>query len=197
MVTPYATFMRPDSYDRSEMAADMAIRIIADAGCGAVTLRSLGDALGLTPPGVRRWFGDTDGMWVSIVACCGRRWVGWILDWRRLDQARRVPGEGEGHRALALLPFDEEERAWTRVWLSLVERSRGRDDLAAVVAQVERDEVAIAKRLVPGVSEGGAEALMAQARGIRQALCAGADPMSIPRAHELLTEFARLIDRTD
>jgi AcrR family transcriptional regulator len=187
MVSPYATFMRPDSNDRGEMAADIAIRIIADDGCSAVTLRSLGDAIGVTPPGVRQWFGDTEGMWVRIVACCGRRWVGWISDWRRTAHVTR--SQADANRALVLLPFDDEERSWTRVWLSLVERSRGRNDLAEVIAKVEGEELATVRRLVPGISEVQAEGLVAQARGLRHALCAGVDPMPIQRAQELLTAF--------
>ena len=184
--------MRPDSNDRGEMAADTAIRIIAEAGCSAVTLRSMGEAIGVTPPGVRQWFGDTEGMWVRIVACCGRRWLGWILDWRRTAQVMRSVTVGvpaDVGRAVALLPLDEEERAWTRVWLSLVERSRGQNALAEVVAAVEQEELAVSRQLVDGLSEGQAEALVAQARGLRHALCAGADPMPIGRAHELLTGF--------
>ena len=169
----------------------MAIELIADGGVEAVTLRSLAQRIRATPSGVLRWFDSSAHMWGRIVAAFGRRWEHWLADRARPDP-RREPFEDV--RVNAMLPFTDEEARWTRVWLALVEAGRSRPDLAPRIAPVEaRERVVLARMLTRAMGGPPDPALvdttLALVRGLRHAVCAPHEPMSLAHAHELLDGY--------
>jgi AcrR family transcriptional regulator len=177
--------MRPTSGHYGEIVTDKAIPLIAEGGCAAVTLRSLADLMRMTPPGVRRWFGSTEEMWVRIAACSGRRWIQWLGDLRREDPLRAPMSP---QRPQALLPLDAGEVPWVRVWLALLELGRQRPAVGDVLGVFEAKEVGMAHRLAAGLSEDATLLLVALVRGLRHSVCAGGDPLPLASAHRLLTD---------
>lgn len=169
----------------------MAIELIADGGVEAVTLRSLAQRIRATPSGVLRWFDSSAHMWGRIVAAFGGRWEHWLADRARPDPRR---GPFEDVRVNAMLPFTDEEARWTRVWLALVEAGRSRPDLAPRIAPVEaRERVVLERMLTRAMGEPPDPALvdttLALVRGLRHAVCAPHEPMSLAHAHELLDGY--------
>ncbi len=102
--------LRLDSCDRRDLVTDMAIGIIAESGMGAVTLRSLAQRIGVTPPALLHWFGNRDRVLMIIASTFSLRWRQWVT--RRMYE----------HDLCALLPETDEEVAWTGVWSALTVR---------------------------------------------------------------------------
>ena len=105
------------------MITDIAIGIIAESGMGAVTLRSLAQRIGVTPPALLHWFGNRDHVLMIIASTFSLRWRQWVM--RRMYE----------HDLCALLPATDEEVAWTRVWLSLGELGRHHEEVGLWVEE--------------------------------------------------------------
>lgn len=169
------SLMRPLSGRYADAVADAAIPLLAVRGAGGVTLRSLADAMQMTPQGVRRWFGSIDGTWEAIALTFGQRWVRWL---------------------------DCSEVAATRAWLSLCELARHNDELARVLAPwLEHETRTIGRLAASSLAKGAREgldetpaqllpndliAVEAVVHGLRQQMVRRTDPLGIEDAQEAL-----------
>lgn len=202
------SLMRPHSGKYGDAVTDAAIPLLARQGASGVTLRSLADALRMTPSGIRRWFGSIDGTWQAITLTFGRRWVQWLDDVPRRDPEWIPPWESRGIRrgptdySRLALPLDESEVAATRAWLSMCEHARQSDELAQVMApwlehetrtigrlaasslltrpRVELDEVPV-EIVGPELT-----AVTAVVHGLRHQMVHRQDPLEIPGAQAAL-----------
>lgn len=188
------TFMKERSLNRGDIATDGAIRLMAKHGVAGVTLRSLADEFNCTPQAVRQWFGGTDQMWDQIAVRFGHRWVRSLRDpWRRDPDRSHGIGPGPHH----LLPFDAEEIAATRAWLAITQLARDSEATGARIVEWETNEVEVIIDVLEGLDLDldpvNVDFLTAVIRGLRHAVCATQQPMSLARAHEILARCLALL----
>lgn len=186
--------MRARSLNRGDIATDGAIRLMAKDGVAGVTLRSLADEFNCTPQAVRQWFGGTDQMWDQIAVRFGHRWVASLRDpWRRDPDPSHGIGRGPHH----LLPFDAEEIAATRAWLAITQLARDSESIGARIVEWETNEVEVITDVLEGLDLAldpiNVDFLTAVIRGLRHAVCATEQPMSLARAHEILARSLTLL----
>jgi AcrR family transcriptional regulator len=186
---PESPIMRPQSFHRGENCTDVAIPLIAAGGCRAVSAGALAGRLGVTPAAVLKWFGSTARMWEEIAAAIGRRWYAHLDEASRsctdTTTVRRV--DPDVFEAVALLlPLDENEIAWTRVWLSVLEQGRHQDLVGAQTARWEAQEVEVLHRGTTCRDLPTLTATMVVVRGLRQMVAATHEPLDLDTAHEVL-----------
>jgi AcrR family transcriptional regulator len=193
---PIGPFMRDRSLHRGEIATDGAIRLMARHGASGVTLRALADEFNCTPQAVRQWFGGTDQMWQQIALRFGHRWVSSLTDLQRVDPGRARGGPIRPHH---LLPFDAEDIAATRAWLSMTQLARDDETIGEALAEWEAREVEavldFAEHLDLDLDPINVDVLVAVVRGLRHAVGATHGPMALARAHAVLTRVIELLPR--
>lgn len=186
--------MRHLSLHRGEIATDGAIRLMARHGAAGVTLRTLADEFNCTPQAVRQWFGGTDPMWQQIALRFGVRWVSSLTDSWRIDPAPRRNKLAHPHH---LLPFDAEDIAATRAWLALTQLARDDESIGGVLAPYQAREVEIildvADDLDLDLDPIHGDLLVAVVHGLRHRVCATQQPLSLARAHAVLTRAIELL----
>lgn len=189
------TLMKARSLNRGDIATDGAIRLMAKRGVAGVTLRSLADEFNCSPQAVRQWFGGTDQMWDQIAVRFGHRWVAWLGDPWRTDTWRSGPGRSCGLHHL--LPFDAEEIAATRAWLAITQLARDSEAIGCRIVEWETLEVEVVRdaleQLDLDLDPLNVDTLAAVIRGLRHAVCATEQPMSLSRAHEILARSVALL----
>jgi AcrR family transcriptional regulator len=194
---PVGPYMRDRSLHRGEIATDGAIRLMARHGVTGVTLRALADEFNCTPQAVRQWFGGTDQMWQQIALRFGHRWVSSLRDLQRVDPGRARGGAIRPHH---LLPLDAEDVAATRAWLAMTQLARDDEVIGEVLAEWEAREVEVivgfAEQLDLDLDPIDVDALVAVVRGLRHTVGATHRPMSLARAHAVLTHVIALMPRT-
>lgn len=178
----------PYSGRYADLVTDAAIPLLARHGHGGVTLKSLADAMGMTAPGVRRWFGSIDGTWSAIARTFGQRWSGWLG--RVLERAPDRFASGADTTDL-VLPQTPEELAAARAWSSMLDRALLDERLAAVMAFWEHHEEGAMALLLSrhrGELSDSPEltACVALARGLRHAMIAGDEPLALDEARTAL-----------
>ena len=189
LFAPDSPIMRPQSFHRGENCTDVAIPLIAAGGCRAVSAGALAGQLDVTPAAVLKWFGSTARMWEEIAAAIGRRWYAHLDDASRsrTDPTSVRRDDLDVFEAVALLlPLDENEIAWTRVWLSVLEHGRHQDLVGVQTARWEAQEVEVLHRATTCRDVPTLTATMVVVRGLRQMVAATHEPLGLDTAHDVL-----------
>lgn len=185
LFAPDSSIMRPRSFNRGENCTDVAVPLIAAGGCRSVSAGVLARHLGVTPAAVLKWFGSTAAMWDEIATCIGRRWYSHV-DARLRDQ--------DMVDAVSLfLPSSDDEVAWTRVWLSMLELGRHHELVGKRMAQLEARELEVLYRATGCRDVPTLTTTMVVVRGLRQMVTSTHDPMALPTAHDLLARHVRQV----
>ena len=166
---------RLNSPHRADMATAMAIPLLIEGGWSAMTMRSLGRAAKISGPAVAAWYGSAERLHEVVASRYGLRW----LDLMSLQLARRpTHDQTPGDVLTALVPADEDEIAYTRVWLTIQEAGRTEPRVGAAVAHTESQE----RWMLAARVDEHAEEVMTVLRGLRAAVCAPAEPLSLEDA---------------
>lgn len=182
--------MRPRSLHRGENCADVAIPLIAAGGCRSVSAGALAGPLLVTPAAVLKWFGSTARLWEQIADAVGRRWCAHLQRSARLGTAGVPPlrhGELDPVDAVRLLlPLDDAEVAWTRVWLSLLEHGRHHDLVGERMAEWEAQEMEVLHRATGCRDVPTLTSTLVVVRGLRQMVASTHGALGLETAHDLL-----------
>ena len=186
---------------KAEMATDLAIPLVAEGGWSALTLRNVAAAANVTPQAIAAWFPPVTAMRVAIAERYGARW---IQERRAVARRRMLLSGRAGTRdvrayartaqvTLALLPETWLERVFDGVWLTVVEAGRWDDRIGSSVSAVEEAEHRLVTDLLVEAgatdrarTEQEVDLVLAVVRGLRRALIAPGDGMSVDRAAEVL-----------
>src|SRR5262245_41457482 len=115
--------LRPNSEGRGDRVVDAAIGVIAEHGLAGVTVRGIAARIHVAPPTLLAWFGSRDRFVRIIALTYCDRWTKWIH------------GRMYEHGTLALLPGNDDEIVWTRVWMAICDLARRDDDIAYAVGR--------------------------------------------------------------
>ena len=186
---------------KADMATDLAIPLLAEGGWSAVTLRSVASAANVTPQAIAAWFPSVTAMRVAIAERYGQRWIherGAVARRRMLLSSRADTRDCRTYDrsaqvALALLPETWLERVFDGVWLTVVEASRWDVMIRSSVSAVDEAERQLVTDLLVAAgatdrvrTEREVDLVLAVVRGLRLALTASSDDMSVDRADEVL-----------
>ncbi len=81
-----------------------------------------------------------------------------------------------------LLPADDDDIAFARIWLAICEAGRSDLGIAAAATYGESEQLAMVANWLPGSNEPGVRAVCALVTGLRAQLCA-AEPITREDAH--------------
>lgn len=190
LFTRDSPIMRPQSFNRGENCADLAIPLIAAGGCRAVSAGVLARLSGVTPPAVAKWFGSTAQMWEALADVIGRRWISCLDSSSRLDTAAaRAPRwtDLDVFQAASLfLPVNQDEIEWARVWLSMLELGRHHELVGRQMARCEGREREVLHRATGCRDAPTLSSTMVLVRGLRQMVAATHEPLYLATAHTWL-----------
>lgn len=182
--------MRPESFNRAENCADVAIPLLSSGGARAVSAGVLAGHLRVTPAAVLKWFGSTAEMWHQLADAIGRRWYSCLSQASRL-QVGSTPlplfAELDVFEAVSLfLPLNDDEVEWTRVWLTLLEHGRHNELTGGCLATWESQELEALYRATGCRDTLTLTSSMVVVRGLRQMVTSTHEPLDLDTAHLLL-----------
>lgn len=198
---PDSPIMRPRSFNRAQNSADVAIPLIAAGGCRAVSTGVLARHLGVTPAATMKWFGSTARMWEQLSDVIGDRWLFHLDLAARLetdDQPAPSYRDTDIYQAVSLLlPLNQHEIEWARVWLALLELGRHQELAGRRLARVEGLELDSVSRATTCRDIPTLTATMVVVRGLRHMVAATHSPLDLGTAHELMRRHVTLtyVDR--
>lgn len=147
------------------MMADAAVQLLAEQGSVGLTVRGVAARAGVAPPTLLAWFDSRDRMVLVAGLTICERWIQ-LLYARSTDLGVH-----------ALLPGNDGEIVWTRVWLAVVELAHRNQHLAEGVAETFDAEAHYLRRyLKHDIAEGDLAALTALVSGPRQRSAPGCLP---------------------
>lgn len=185
-----SSLMRPQSLNRGESCADLAIPLIAAGGCRAVSAGVLARQSGVTPAAVLKWFGSTAQMWEAVADAIGRRWCSYLQSSSRLrsGSGSAVPWTSlDLDPAMSLfLPLNDDEVEWTRVWLSMLELGRHHELVGKRIAVWEAQELDVLYRTTMCRDVPTLTATMVIVRGMRHMAASTEQPLDLSTMHDWL-----------
>lgn len=185
------------SLAKADMATNLAIPLVAEAGWSALTLRNMATAANVTPQAIAAWFPSVTAMRAAIAERYGLRWIRerGNVAWRRFARGP-VESVTPPHVALALLPETWLETVFDRVWLAVVEAGRWDERVASAVATTEEQERDLVLHLMTSagtrvrpvgeVDPAEVDLALALTRGVRIARTSVHDPLTAERAADAL-----------
>lgn len=163
-----------DSDRRTSEMVTGVVRVLVTDGIPGLTMRRIGEQCGTSPSALLHHFGTREHMLRVAAHRTGRT----------LISAAEAASLWLGVEAF--LPADEDATRLTQAWLAWVELARSQTWLEPTVTELRcREREILRETLGHRGGEPEPELVAALLDGLRQAICAPADPMSLERAREL------------